>query len=101
MKPLTATVVIGALAFAATPALAEMRTLATAGLWSTFGGSTDTQPQVCGITTQGGDGRHITIAQATGETGLMFSLDKPTWSIPEASTLQIAVQFDPLAFVDR
>ena len=31
MKPLTATVVIGALAFAATPALAEMRTLATAG----------------------------------------------------------------------
>jgi len=81
-------------AITAYPAAAEMRTLVTAGLWSAFGGTVENQPPVCGITTQGGDGRHITIAQSAGETGLTFSLDKPSWTIPAATALDIAVQFD-------
>jgi len=84
---------IGGLAIT-TPARAELRTLFESGLWSTYGGTDETQRNVCGIATAGADGRRIAIQQYAGETDLELVLEKPTWVIPENTPIDVMVQID-------
>lgn len=79
---------------ASRPADAELRTLLTAGLWTAYGGTTDSQRAVCGIGTTGADGRHIAIEQASGETGIEVILEKPSWVIPDNTQIEIMFQID-------
>ena len=80
----------------ALPASAEIRTLATSGLWSAFGGKGDDLRAVCGIGTEGAETRRITIQQFAGDTGLELRLKKDSWAIPANTSVGIEVQFDRL-----
>ena len=82
-----------ALLLVAAPARAATSVLATSGLWSAIGGSTEGRA-VCGITTVGGDGRRINILQFDGDSSLKLELQKPQWAIPTDTPIQITIQFD-------
>eukprot|EP01037_Dinobryon_pediforme_P005433 gene5433-5488_t len=79
---------------AAPSARAEIRTIANAGLWSTYGGTDDQQRRVCGVATVGGDGRRIDVAQYSADGGIDLSLQKESWSIPPNTGIDMQVQFD-------
>lgn len=88
----TATLISGAAL--ATPARAEIRTLFDSGLWSAYGGTDEGQRAVCGIATVGADGRRIAIQQLSGEADLELVLEKPSWAIPENTSIEVVVQVD-------
>ena len=94
MRQARLAVALAALAAWPGVASAEIRTLASAGLWSAFGGAAEDQRPICGITTGGAEGRRITIAQFAGETGLVITLDKDSWAIPDGAPIDVAIQFD-------
>jgi hypothetical protein len=79
---------------AVNPARAELRTIANAGLWSTYGGTDDQQRRVCGVVTVGGDGRRIDVAQYSADGGIDLSLQKDSWSIPANTGIDMQLQFD-------
>ncbi len=80
----------------ALPALAraEIRPLYTSGLWSAYGGTAENQRAVCGISTAGAEGRRIAIQQFTGDKNLDVVLEKPSWSIPDNTPVEVVVQVD-------
>lgn len=73
---------------------AETRTLASAGLWSTYGGTDAAGHNVCGVVTVGADGRRIDISQSVSDGGIELALQKDSWSIPPNTDIQMQVQFD-------
>jgi len=81
----------------ASPVQAQVNTLFSSGLWSAYGGLAPDRRPVCGITTVGAEGRRIAIEQFAGETGLEVVFEKPTWSIPEGTTVDIVVAIDGAA----
>jgi len=78
---------------ASTSAVAQVRTIATRGLWSAFESTGADQRPVCGIATAGGD-RQISISQSAGETGLVIAFDKESWEIPDGTAIPVAIQID-------
>lgn len=92
----TSTVMALALLAAGAPLLAhaETTTLARSGLWSAYGGTTADNRAVCGVTTVGGDGRRINVEQFAGDTGLLLSLQKSSWAIPQGTQVDLRIQFD-------
>ncbi len=94
MRHATCALFVAALAAVCVPARAEVRTLETRGLWSAFGGTAEDQRQVCGIATAGAEGRRIAVAQFPGDTGLVLTLDKDSWAIPDDTAIDFTVQFD-------
>ncbi len=85
---------IAAVCVAPTLAHAETRTLYSAGLWSSYGGTDAEQRPVCGVVTVGGDGRRIDISQYAADGGIDLSLQKESWSIPPNTEIDLQVQFD-------
>jgi hypothetical protein len=89
----------GLAAFAAAAAIpasarADTRILATQGLWSAYSGIGHQDRALCGIATTGADGRRILIQQYSGENGVLFSLQKDSWTVPEGTQMELRVQFD-------
>lgn len=76
---------------------AQPRELAHAGLWSAYSNTMPDGRALCGIASAGDDGRRMAIEQPAGQTGLVLSLDKPSWSIPPDTPIDLAVRFDARA----
>jgi hypothetical protein len=94
MKTGFLTAATAAMVVCALPALAETQQLYASGLWSAYGGTAVDNRAVCGITTVGPDGRRIAVQQFAGEAGLDLQLDKPSWSIPDNTPIDLSVQID-------
>jgi uncharacterized iron-regulated membrane protein len=75
------------------PQAMQPQRLASAGLWTAFA-ATQADRQICGIATTGADGRQIVVQQLSGESGIQVALEKPSWSIPDATVVDLAFQFD-------
>lgn len=84
--------VVAICALAPTLARAEVRTIASRGLWFAFEGTGEDQRQVCGIATGSAEARRISIAQSAGETGLSIAFEKAGWTIPDGTPIQVTVQ---------
>lgn len=78
---------------------AETRTLASSGLWSTYGGTDEGGHNVCGVVTVGADGRRIDISQSVSDGGIELALQKDSWAIPPNTPIEMQVQFDRSAAV--
>lgn len=78
----------------AMPVHADSRTLASSGLWSTYGGTDAAGHNVCGMVTVGGDGRRIDISQSVSDGGIELALQKDSWGIPANTSIDMQVQFD-------
>lgn len=77
------------------------QTLATAGLWTAYAANgTDGQP-VCGLSTIGADGRQIMVQQVSGQNGVHVVLDKPSWVIPDSTTVDVSVRIDAGGVMDE
>ena len=76
------------------PASADVRVLATAGLWTAYGGTSGDNKAVCGLSTDGAETRRIAIQQNAGVNGLELRLTKDSWSIPANTQVELQVQFD-------
>jgi hypothetical protein len=79
---------------AAPPAQAEMHQTYASGQWNAFTGTNAENHPVCGIATNGAEGRRIAIEQESGETGLQLMLAKATWNIPDGTGVDLTVQID-------
>jgi hypothetical protein len=75
-------------------AQAQEQRLASAGLWSAFAATAPDQRPVCGLSTVGSDGRRIVVQQSAGETGIEVLMDKPSWTIPDGTSVEVGFQFD-------
>lgn len=75
-------------------ASAEIRSLATTGVWTAYGGTGDDNRALCGLSTAGAETRRIAIQQYAGETGLELRLVKESWVIPTNTRVDIQFQFD-------
>jgi hypothetical protein len=77
----------------ATPAHAELTVTARYGGWDVFHGVGTDGRQVCGIgTTNPTDGRAFSLRFATGDDGITFIADKPSWNIPEGTEVPVVMQ---------
>ncbi len=81
----------------ATPAMADIRQLASSGRWSAYGGTGDDNRPLCGVGTEGAEGRRILIQQYAGDTGIELHLKKDSWDIPPNTPVTLQVQFDGVA----
>ena len=84
-------------AFVGVAAHAQTRELAHVGLWSAYSNTMPDGKALCGIASVGDDGRRMAIEQSAGQTGLMLSLNKPSWTIPPDTPIDVAVRFDAAA----
>lgn len=75
-------------------AQAQTRTIQSSGLWTSYGGTAYDNRPTCGIATSGAEGRRIAVQQSAGDTDLDLVLEKPSWSIPDNTPIELAVQFD-------
>ena len=91
---LAAVAVLSAALAATPPASAEMRSLATSGHWTAYGGTGDDNRALCGLRTDGAEARRIAIQQYAGGTGLELWLTKDSWAIPANTQVDIQFQFD-------
>lgn len=90
----------GAMMTAVCPAWAE-QPLASSGLWNAYSADDSFGP-VCGIATAGAEGRRIAIEQRDSQIGLTLRVEKPSWGIPEATPVELAISVDRgLALVER
>lgn len=86
--------VAGAALTWAAPAAADIRQLAASGRWSAYGGTGDDNRPLCGVGTDGAEGRRILIQQYAGNTGIELLLKKDSWDIPANTPVTLKVQFD-------
>ena len=85
------------LAFVALPgvALAQTQTLATAGAWRTYGGTSNNGTPVCGMSTQDRDsGRELHVKFFRGSQYLAVQMFKASWRIPNSARMQVVIQID-------
>lgn len=85
---------LSAAALAAPSAQAAMHQTYSSGQWSAFTGTNADNLPVCGIATNGAEGRRIAIEQQAGDTGLHLMLDKATWNIPDGTDVDLTIQID-------
>lgn len=78
---------------AATPAFADTKVFANAGIWEAYGGTTDDGTKVCGISASGG-GRWFGFKYFAGENEFTVQLSKDTWDIPKGLKVSVALTFD-------
>ncbi len=77
----------------AAPAGAALTTYYHAGSWHAFSGTDPTNRLVCGIGTENArDGRALTITAEIGAPGLTFEAKKPSWTIPDGTSVPVMLQ---------
>jgi hypothetical protein len=74
-------------------AQAETRTLARAGVWQAFGGTTNEGRSVCGMSATG-DGKYFSIKYFSGNQTLTLQLGSKSWTIKNGAKQQLAMSFD-------
>ncbi len=77
-------------ALGAAPAAAALTTYYHAGSWHVFSGTDPANRLVCGIGTENTqDGRGLTITATIGAPGLTFEAKKPSWTIPDGTSVPV------------
>jgi hypothetical protein len=92
--------ILGLCMACASPALAQVQELASSGLWKAYTESQPGSEPLCGIATVGSDGRRIAIEQTRGQAGLSLILNKPSWTIPDGTPVELRIRFDRSAPID-
>jgi hypothetical protein len=84
-----------AAALAASPAVAALVPYYHSGVWDAFSGPGDNGGSVCGIgTTNPNDRRSLSMRWPIGGQLMIFQANKPTWSIPNGTPIQVVLQID-------
>jgi len=66
-----------------------------AGAWHAFTDKDDQGAAICGIATENPtDGRNLTLTYTIGGSDLTFTADKPSWTIPDNTILEVDMQID-------
>ncbi len=86
-------VAVCALASQIGDAQAEVKTFARAGGWSAFGGTSDNNKLVCGVSTQGG-GRWFGIKYFQNNSHMTVQLSKDSWKVTDGTKINLQMQFD-------
>ena len=86
--------IMGLCLASATPALAQVQELESSGLWKAYAETRPGSEPLCGIATVGPDGRRIAIEQSRGQVGLSLILNKPSWTIPDGTPVELRIRFD-------
>ena len=82
------------LGFAA-EAIAQTRTIASAGVWNAFGGTVRSGAATCGLdTTFPTTGRHLLIQYIAPDAVVQVRLTRDTWTIPAGTNIPIRMQID-------
>ena len=84
---------VGALALSAGVATAEVKTFATAGGWSAFGGTSNNNRMMCGVSTSGG-GRWFGVKYFQDNDYLVVQLSKKSWTVKDGTKINLKMQFD-------
>ena len=72
---------------------APLATYYHAGAWDAFSGRNDDGRLVCGIgNTNPADGRKFTLRFTVGEDPILFTVTKPTWTIPNGTQASVVMQ---------
>ncbi|MSP02797.1 MAG: hypothetical protein EXR07_17385 [Acetobacteraceae bacterium] len=82
-----------ALALQAGIANAEVKTFAKVGGWSAFGGTTDSDRMMCGVSTSG-DGRWFGVKYFQNNNYLTVQLSKKSWEVKDGTKIDLKMQFD-------
>src|SRR5436305_11336993 len=89
--------IIGAVAFAAiataTTALADTKTLAQAGSWEAFGGTTSAGRGVCGISAEVAK-RYLGVKFFAGNDTFTIQLGTPAWTVADKEQVGITMRLD-------
>jgi hypothetical protein len=79
--------------FAASSVGAEVVTFKSSGGWQAFGGRSEDNRKVCGVSADGG-GRWLGVKYYEGDDGLTLQLSKNTWTVRNGAQIDIKMQFD-------
>jgi len=79
--------------FAASSVSAEVVTFKRSGGWEAFGGRSNDNRKVCGVSASGG-GRWLGVKYYEGDDGLTLQLSKSTWTVRNGAQINIKMQFD-------
>jgi hypothetical protein len=84
-----------AMLLGAAPTLADPTVYYHVGSWHAFTDKDAQGTAVCGIGTQNpADGRKLSLTYTVGGTDLTLQADKPSWNIPEGTSLEVDMQID-------
>jgi hypothetical protein len=88
--------VVGALFLAwsaVAPAQAQVRNLATHGLWRAFGGTTSDGTPVCGVSSSG-DGLYFSLKVFSGDNTVTVQLGSNKWRLAKGDKIRVSLRFD-------
>ena len=77
----------------ATPAIADTRTLATAGAWKAFGGTSNDGTPVCGVSASG-KGLFFSLKIFKGDDEMTAQLGSSEWKIKDGGKQKLTMRFD-------
>jgi len=93
IKSIVSVAAVGAL-WSAAPAPAQTNTLATAGAWEAFGGTTkDKKQRVCGVS-MSGEGRYFSIKYYAGEKDFTVQLGSKEWTVDDGAKVTLYMSMD-------
>lgn len=76
-----------------TPAWAALTVYSHVGNWDVFSGTGTDGRQVCGVGhTNTTNGKAFSLRYTRGTQGITFIAEKPTWHIPEGTTVPVVIQ---------
>jgi hypothetical protein len=91
--PLSASFALAAMSIGAPDVFADTQTLARAGSWSAFGGTTTSGRPVCGVSSSG-DGRYFGLKFYKGDDTLTIQLGSSSWTIENKSKQRVTMRID-------
>ncbi|MSP74539.1 MAG: hypothetical protein EXR12_00240 [Rhodospirillaceae bacterium] len=77
----------------ASPGHAESKTLAQAGSWKAFGGTTQNGRGVCGISAEPG-GRYFGLKLFAGDNAFTIQMGTKAWKLTDDGKVEMTMQFD-------
>ncbi|HZT88398.1 MAG TPA: hypothetical protein VFA12_10545 [Stellaceae bacterium] len=75
-------------------AQAATTTIARAGLWDAFGGTSNNGTRVCGVSTSWTDNREFLLKYYRGDNTFTVQLVSPHWSVNSGDKYRVAMQID-------
>ncbi len=94
MKGMAVLAVAVAAALQLPPAQAQTNRIYANGNWQVFSGTDSNQRAMCLVQSAGADGRQVNFEQVAGGNGLVVTLSKPTWKIPDNTAIPVSIQYD-------
>ena len=78
---------------ASSTAFAETRTIATAGFWKAFGGTSESGVALCGISTSG-KGLFFSLKVYKGDEDMTVQLGSSNWTVKDGAKQKLTMRFD-------